>query len=520
MLGRTLLALALVGGVAPAGETVPPGTPIVSIVVVRHDVFDTDAPGTTAWPYRAANLLHIVTRERFIRSQLLFAVGDPLVPELLAESERNLRQHGFLSPVTVRARPAAGGCEVVVETYDQWTTQVGLNYGAYGRRRHAGFALAEQNLLGWGKQLLLDVDRTDERDTLTIRYRDPLFLGRRLRLEFERSDASDGWVDAVTLESPFFSLATPRAGLFEWQRARRKERLYAAGRKAVSGTVDSRRSLLWVGLRLPGEGPVQRLRLGLFREELRFRQWLWKDGLPFAPPADRTLQGVLVDFERQPARWAVTSGFRAWQRQEDIPLGTRWNATLGWSLPLFGADRRRLLVRADGTYSLQAGGWYAWAGAAVSGRIESAGWVDGVVHLEAVAAQTGEQGWRAKLLGEWGRNLDRNRQLTLGADAGLRGWDPDFFDGTSRVVANLEWRRRLTGEVLHLGILGLSVFADAGKTWGARVGEPSRRWHADVGAGLLVELTRASIVRIVRLEIALPDDGRGPTLLATSSSLF
>ncbi|HPC82067.1 MAG TPA: hypothetical protein P5234_01935 [Thermoanaerobaculaceae bacterium] len=520
MFGAIAFSLALAAAVPPSAEEVPPGTPIVSIVVERHDVFDTDAPGTTAWPYRAANFLHILTRERFIRSQLLFEVGDPLDPELLEESARILREHGFLSPVETRVRAVPGGCEVMVETRDQWTTQVGLNYGAFGRRRHAGFALAEQNLLGWGKQLLLDVDRQDERNTVTLRFRDPLFLGRRLRLELERSNATDGSVDALAVESSFFSLATPRAGALRWERGRRTQWLYVRGEKAVSGSVHSRSGVVWGGLRLPGEGPVTRIRLGFFREKVRYGPWAWTDGAAYEKPVDRDMAGVLFGVERQPPRWVVTHGLRGWQRQEDAPLGASWSATLGGSLPVFGADRRRLLVQADARYALQSGRWYGWVEAAASGRVEAAGWVDGLVHLAVAGAQPGEQGWRGRIVGDWGHKLEHDRQVTLGADVGLRGWDPDFFDGTSRVVANLEWRRRLTGEVLHLGVIGVTVFADAGRTWGARIGEPTRRWRADAGAGLLIELTRASIARSVRLEVALPDDGRGPVLLATSSSLF
>ena len=208
--------------------------------VVRHDVFDTDQPGTRSWPYRAANALHFLTHERFIRSQLLFQVGDPLVPSLLEESARILRSHGFLNPVTITARPAADGCEVIVETRDQWTTEVGLNYGQYGDRSHAGFSLAEQNFLGWGKGLLLDLESEDERNTVTVRYKDPMFLGRRLKLEIGRSNATDGSLDKIALESPFFSLATPRAGGVLWERGDRTEWLYAAGEKAVSGAVDER----------------------------------------------------------------------------------------------------------------------------------------------------------------------------------------------------------------------------------------------------------------------------------------
>jgi hypothetical protein len=41
-----------------------------------------------------------------------------------------------------------------------------------------------------------------------------------------------------------------------------------------------------------------------------------------------------------------------------------------------------------------------------------------------------------------------------------------------------------------------------------------------VGGGLLVEITRASLVRILRLELAYPDRGKGPVFQLTSDSLF
>ncbi|HNX49147.1 MAG TPA: hypothetical protein PKL08_03195 [Thermoanaerobaculaceae bacterium] len=497
------------------------GTPIVAVTVVRHDVFDTDQPGTQAWPYRAANALHFLTREAFIRSQLLFKSGDLLDPTLLAESERILRDHGFLNPVTINARPAPNGCEVVVETHDQWTTEVSANYGRFGQRSHAGASMSEENLLGWGKRLLLNVESENERNTVTFRYSDPLFLGRRLRLELARSNATDGSLDQVAVESPFFALATPYAGAVQWMREEREQWLYSGGHKAVSGAVRQHSFELWGGMRLPSpNGITRRLRVGLFHRFVEFDGWRWQDGRPFEAPEDRAMAGVLVGVERQPSRWTVVRGFRGWQRQEDVSLGPRWVASVGASLPALGADRTRLLFGSEASMAWMSGSWYSWTSMTVSGRLEGSRWVNGMTHVEAGTARTGEQGWRARVAADLGYELDRDAQVTLGADTGLRGWEPDTFDGTSRVVSNLEWRRKLTGEVLHLGNLGVTCFADAGKTWGARIGEPAHRWHADVGAGLLVELTRASVVRIVRVEVALPDDGRGPVLLATGTSLF
>ena len=38
--------------------------------------------------------------------------------------------------------------------------------------------------------------------------------------------------------------------------------------------------------------------------------------------------------------------------------------------------------------------------------------------------------------------------------------------------------------------------------------------------GLLADLTRIGLANLLRLELAFPDDGRGPTVIVTSTALF
>jgi hypothetical protein len=164
---------------------------------------------------------------------------------------------------------------------------------------------------------------------------------------------------------------------------------------------------------------------------------------------------------------------------------------------------------------------YRWLSVGVIGRLEEGrGLVDTVSHLEAGASQLGDSALRGRLVLDIGHELDLDRQLTLGADVGLRGWEPNTFDGTSRAVMNLEWRRRLTGELLHVAVLGFEAFIDAGATWDARVGRTTDGVRVDAGVGLLAELTRASIVRVARFEVGFPDDGSGPIVIFTAQALF
>src|SRR5512140_1195509 len=150
------LLLALAGPAARA-EDVAPGTPIVAVRIDRHDVFDLDDPSTSAWPYRWVDAVHIMTRESFIRSLLLFKAGDRLDPIQLAESEILLRATGFLNPVKITARPAPGGAEVVVETHDQWTLALNASFGMSGDRRTVSLGVSEDNVFGLGKALHFDV---------------------------------------------------------------------------------------------------------------------------------------------------------------------------------------------------------------------------------------------------------------------------------------------------------------------------------------------------------------------------
>ncbi len=520
-LGGIVLLLALVPQGAGAGEEVAPGTPIVSVRVVRHDVFDLDDPETSAWPYRWVDALHVVTREEFIRRLLLFRAGDLLDPLQLAESELILRGTGFLNPVTISARPVPGGAEVTVETRDQWTTSVRAGFGMSGDRRSVSVGLSEDNVLGLGKSLLFDVSSDPERTSTTFRYEDITFLRSRWQLELEHQANSDGSMDRLRFEYPFFALTTPRAGGFDWRHEESRKYLWSEGERRVAGEVTTLDWEVWGGLRFRGGGiRTDRLVAGAFGERARFRGWESLHGTAHPQPEGRELAGLLAGWEHRTFRWKVVSGFRAWLRQEDLPLGPSWKVTAGLSAPFLGGDRVRLRYRGAFESGQLTGKTYTWQRVDLSGRVESRGLGNAVTHLEAGGALTGSAGLRVRIAADLGTALDGERQLTLGADTGLRGYDPDTFDGTSRVVANAEWRVRVTGELLHVAALGLTAFADCGKSWGARVGPSTEGWRSDVGAGLLVELSRASVARILRLEVAFPDRGGGPVYLITSDSLF
>src|SRR6266571_2804392 len=109
---------------------------IATIRIVRQDVFDLDNPDERHPPYRLADRLHIETREEIIRRELLFKEGDPADPDVLYESERNLRRLHFLHDNT-RIETVArddGRVDVIVHTRDIWTTRPNVSISRQGNR--------------------------------------------------------------------------------------------------------------------------------------------------------------------------------------------------------------------------------------------------------------------------------------------------------------------------------------------------------------------------------------------------
>jgi hypothetical protein len=528
-MGASLIAPALA---ASEPEEDLEGLPIVRIVFDRFNIFDTANPKTSAWFYRWANALHIVTKEGFLRQMVLFKEGDPYSSKIAEESARIIRQMGFINPVYITAKRVDGGVEVTVETHDQWTLQVGGSFGLAGERRKWSIEFQEENFLGWGKKLDLQFRSDVERDTWAYRYRDPNIFGTRWRADLVYEDSTDGSVEQLLLERPFFSLATDRAWGGIWRSENLIEHLYSESDSVVSGRRDSRIWGAWYGIRLPLDTDVtRRINLGWDDQRHTYREWIWDTGecpypipgsdeCPDPTPENREISGPRITYQQVRDRFVVMSGFRAWTAQEDVAMGPNFQVGVTVSTPQLGGDMTRVLTDGSVSRVWRSGNWMITGNGWFRGRWDDwdpRSWVAGI---QATASEIGTRGLQARILVEGSHELDLDQQLTLGADIGLRGWDPDYFDGTGRAVANLQWRTLVKEDLFQLFSLGFVVFGDAGMTWDPRVGPGTDGVRADVGVGLLFDLTTFGRADVLRVEIGWPDDNTGSTLLITASSLF
>jgi hypothetical protein len=190
------------------------------------------------------------------------------------------------------------------------------------------------------------------------------------------------------------------------------------------------------------------------------------------------------------------------------------------SLPDFGGDFDRVLLDGGLDGAWHSDGWLLLGESWFKGRFDQGDARNWIVGAELTLSRLGRRGWQFRAFAENSHDLDLERQLTLGADVGLRGWEPDYFDGTGRAVANVQWRTLLKKDVFQILAIGLEIFVDAGVSWEPRFGRDTDGVRTNAGIGLLGDLTTIGLANVLRVEVAWPDDGSGPTVIVTSEALF
>lgn len=110
----------------------------------------------------ALNTLHMKSRTRAIRDNLLFTEGSRVDPFLLADSERILRERGSIEDARITLTPdrrVRNAVQVLVTVKDRWS--LGLS-GEAERGNRYGLRLSERNFIGLGHRasgrLLVETD--------------------------------------------------------------------------------------------------------------------------------------------------------------------------------------------------------------------------------------------------------------------------------------------------------------------------------------------------------------------------
>ncbi len=505
-----------------AEETESPSLRVGKITIRTVPVFSREE--ATSGLYRTMNRAHVTTRPSVIRKFLLFKEGEPYDSGKLKETEKNLRELGFLKSASVTSGPPHGGLvDVLVVTQDSWSLLPGIPIASAGGQTTYGFQLLERNLLGTGRELSLSYNKEIERITRIVEYVDPYLFGSYWSGRFSQAWNSDGERTRAEVSHPFSSLSSPVSHDFRLDVFGQTTRTYAAGEVDAAYHQDHRGGGLEAGWAVStSRTRAHRLTAGMEVLEDRF------EALPERPgdllPDPRTFRTVFVGYELAESDLMKLSYVNRDLRVEDFNLGWALDARFGVAPEFLGSAGNTVFVRLKAGKGARLGG-QGFVLASVSyetrlrggpgNQIVSAS-LDVVEKLRTRHLQT----LVAKLRYDQGWNLDRDVQFIADGLVGLRGYRLFSFVGDKRMILNLEHRLFRGKEMLHLFSPGVVFFVDTGAA--VPEGTPLRpsEFKTDLGMGLRMSISRAPTSNVYRIDFAyaLNRDPKGRRGLIVSFS--
>ncbi len=490
---------------------------IRNVTITNLGVFDPKHEEFRWWIFRFLNRTHVKTRPSFIRNELLLKEGDILLPDLVRESERNLRRYRFLTDVSVKAvRVNDRESDLHVSTEDQWTTLPSFSWGKTRGARTFDAGIAEENFLGLGRRVGVLYEDGPERSGFSAMYGDPRFLNTRMRFNFRLSDFSDGHRLSFGLAQPFHTQESRwsyGAHAEEWTRLQHfyYRGIDAAALESIQKDTSFQLSHAW-GAR------YQRNRAGVL---FGYFESLFPSTVILDPeaaeqpeiqdnldPDERRLFNIGLNIDRDRQRFSKFYYVDNFGRTEDLPYGTLSGLSIVRSNNGKGPDYVTGAVHGRYATRIEDRLYFA-SGATFSVRRQSGEWNNQITDLFArYYLQSGPKNlWlfhsrlqtlAAGLSATLTSDMDAPFQLSLGEDEGLRGYQFKDFTGLNRILLNVEYRIMTPWENRLVGI-GIVPFWDAGYVW-----NPDSHWGTSVGLGLRIGFKKYGRTRVIRIDYAFP----------------
>lgn len=510
-------ALALLALLLSCPSTLFPAGPprrIVTIEIVRKDIFDTTKAEDRHFVGSVVNGFHVLTREDVVRKELLFKEGDQLDETLLQESARNLRSLGYLGDVTISWYALTETSAVVtVVTQDRWSIDMLPAYKQEGGATAQRYTLKDDNFIGGGHSLSLSysyqTDRPSPHGTELI-LRERNLFGTRLQALLQQRNGWDRQQTAVGLEQAYFSDRAPWAGGIYAEFGRQKRVFYRDGMLDYDEETERQMQRGWLSMSF-GSHALVRPVIGYLRIRSDYIDPRSCDNLDLVTISTSYLNRAFVE------RSCLNSAGRT----EDMPLGLGVGVTLGKnfltrgvSAPLYIASvtLRHAMLLTDRFYV----GWNASFQGYWGGTRKEEGTVNVLLlhHLKISTYQT----IVAQVNAVAGLGWSGRRQFLLGSSTGLRGYGEKTFAGDRMITYGVEHRIFTNLDLLFFRIGG-ALFLDGGTVWSGDAPPGRQRFSNAAGVGLRIENTKVQGAGLIRIDWAMNLDERKPGQIIISSKL-
>lgn len=492
-----------------AGASVEPRVSgvIGEIVIETHNVFDPENPKENKLLFRAADKIHIQTRDNVVRREILFAVGDRFDPALVAETERNLRALPFIRRAeTLSVINSSGTVTVYVRTYDSWTLEVVTGFSRAGGVANAKLGMAERNLLGEGKAVSAVYSQSGGSPTKSASWSDPQFLHRKHLLYNMTATDSPGRRDyEVSLSRPFYASITPRSLAFTGSFVENDVAAYTGLLQTGMLSKHTGEAGFNYGVALATSTTrTRRVNAGLLFHRAYFDG---ARGDPARIPPPEQLISLQFGADWETLDFIKVHHVTKFSHEEDFNLGFAVVPAVSWApaaLHSLNMDGSQVLPSLKVTKGFQPGDQLVLLTASYASsyvnqsngnRIASG---DAVFFYRGLPSQTVsfhasyDHGWK----------LDPAMRMTLGESNGLRGYGLGAFAGDRRWLGSVEDLIFVKDEFLRLVDVGVATFFDSGYVWPEGARERFSDLHNSVGVGLRLAPSRSSDNSPVRIDLA------------------
>ena len=484
---------------------------IGQVHVTRLPIFDESNEGENNWLYRWANRIHYLTQEAQVREQLLFKEGDTYKSREVLESGRLLRDLGYLYDANIhRTSTCSDTVDLEVVTRDVWSLNIDTSFSRSGGENDYRFGIGESNLLGTGQKVSISTEEDDQRKSTSFFYEDQTVRGSRVQTSLLIQDSDDGDQYAFNLFQPFFALDTRRAWGLLLNQTERVDTQYFRGEDLTEVRHDIEDMNLLYGFSNGlVEGKTTRWTFGYRHRRDQFEV---ADDLPPPTrfPVDKTLSYPYVNLEMVEDNYTTAFNLDQINRTEDLHLGYTFNLNLGYAAESHGSDQDRVVFSARYSNTLLYSERYL-----LQHRFS----IDGLYNQETnksedvfatyaikyFRSQTTHRSFFTEFKMAWSENLEPHRQILLGGENGVRGYDRRLQSGDRSVVLTLEERQYTDIHLLNLAYLGFAVFIDVGRAWDPDIDEGFEDdYLASAGFGFRLASSKSDSARVIHIDFAFP----------------
>jgi len=499
------------GKIPSFAELEAAGAVIGEVRIDNGNIFDLADEKENGILYRAANAIHIRTREWVVRRQLLFKPGERVSVRLIEETERLMRSSRIFYDVSiVPVGYRDGVVDIEVRTRDTWTLEPGASASRAGGANKTGWSVRDTNFLGTG--VLVGANRTSDADRSGITYKvsQPHAFDGWTAIDYSHSKLSDGQSSALSIVRPFYAMDTRWAAGFSSSTDTRIDSVFQSGERHAQyrHSQDSAEAFGGWSEGLV-EGWTHRYSVGLSYLKDTYKV---EPDLPPLPsdvqlPPDQTLTSPFFRYEVVHDNYEKVKNRDLIERPEYFAMGTQASAQLGRALTGLGSTQNLWLYSVSASDGFRLPSSSVLLGStSISGQT-GYGQLDRYLASGSIRYYDHHKDDRTLTFVSLAGDVLKNptAQLGLGGDTGLRGYPRSYQTGDRRVLLNVEERVYTDWYPFRLIRVGGAVFFDSGRAWDGPSESPSSaRWLSNVGFGLRFLSTRSSFGNVLHIDLAFP----------------